>query len=204
MVRWKARKRFILVLWQCVHLINKAGNWLLGDSGGVVNSLDFCPASLKSLGCFYFRCILSSQCKAVTVNFTLPTLKAFFEARRHNVSGNKQYLVARALGCPKTHFFPATNSRSSDQPQNDAKTLFSTLHPLSTVIFATATVLAFVLLRNFNFNFHCYTQREATPTQKSARKCSRDFFRERLQSALFYSSKPASLNRPIRILHQGK
>ena len=44
-----------------------------------------------------------------------------------------------------------------------------TLHPLSTVIFATATVLAFVLLRNSNFNFHCYTQREATPTQKSAR-----------------------------------
>ena len=31
---------------------------LLGDSGGVVNSLDFCPASLKSLGCFYFRCVL--------------------------------------------------------------------------------------------------------------------------------------------------
>ena len=53
-------------------------------------------------------------------------------------------------------------------------------------MFATATVLAFVLLRNSNFNFHCYTQREATPTQKSARKCaatSRDFFRERLQSA---------------------
>ena len=32
---------------------------LLGYSGGVVNSLDFCPASLKSLGCFYFRCVLS-------------------------------------------------------------------------------------------------------------------------------------------------
>ena len=63
---------------------------LLGDSGGVVNSLDFCPASLKSLGCFYFRCVLSSQWKAVTVNFTLPTLKAFFEARSHNGSGNKQ------------------------------------------------------------------------------------------------------------------
>ena len=39
----------------------------LGDSGGV-NSLDFCLASLKSLGCFYFRCILSSQWKAVTAN----------------------------------------------------------------------------------------------------------------------------------------
>ena len=41
---------------------------LLGDSGGVVNSLDFCPASLKSLGYFYFRCVLSSEWKAVTVN----------------------------------------------------------------------------------------------------------------------------------------
>ena len=41
---------------------------LLGGSGGVVNSLDFCLASLKSLGCFYFLCVLSSQWKAVTVN----------------------------------------------------------------------------------------------------------------------------------------
>ena len=41
---------------------------LLGDSSGVVNSLDFCPASFKSLGCFYFRCVLSSQWKAVKVN----------------------------------------------------------------------------------------------------------------------------------------
>ena len=32
---------------------------VLGGSGGVVNSLEFCPASLKSLGCFYFRCGLS-------------------------------------------------------------------------------------------------------------------------------------------------
>ena len=45
--------------------------WLLGDSGGVVNSLDFCPASLKSLGCFYFRCVLSSQWQAVTVNLRI-------------------------------------------------------------------------------------------------------------------------------------
>ena len=44
---------------------------LLGGSGGVVNSLDFCPALLKSLGCFYFRCVLSSQWKAVTVNMRI-------------------------------------------------------------------------------------------------------------------------------------
>ena len=35
------------------------GQGLLCDSGGVVNSLDFCPALLKSLGYFYFRCVLS-------------------------------------------------------------------------------------------------------------------------------------------------
>ena len=72
---------------------------------------------------------------------------------------------------------------------------FPTHHPLSTVIFATATVLAFVLLRDSRFNFHHYTQREATPTQKSARKCtatSRNFLRERLQSAF----KPALPNIP--------
>ena len=44
------------------------------------------------------------------------------------------------------------------------------LHPLSPVIFATAPVVAFVLLRNSRFNFHCNIQREAMPTQKSARK----------------------------------
>ena len=65
---------------------------------------------------------------------------------------------------PKRIF--SMNSRSSGQPKNDAKTLFP--HPLSTVIFATTTILAFVLLHSSRFNFHCYTQREATPTQKSA------------------------------------
>ena len=54
---------------------------VLGGSGRVVNSLDFCPASLKSIGCFYFRCILSSHAgDSEFVNFTLPTLKTFLEA----------------------------------------------------------------------------------------------------------------------------
>ena len=49
-------------------------------------------------------------------------------------------------------------------------TFFPTLYPLSPVMGATATVVAFVLFRNYRFNFHCYTQREATPTHKSAQK----------------------------------
>ena len=90
--------------------------------------------------------------------------------------------LLRAIRWPKTHYF---YDRLVSQITTQ-RHFFSTLHPLSTVIFATATVLAFVLLRDSRFNFRCYTQREATPTKKSARKCaatSRDFFRERLQSA---------------------
>ena len=87
---------------------------------------------------------------------------------------------------PQNVFFVRTRDLLVSQ-KTTQRHFFPTLHPLSTVIFATATtVSAFVPLRDSRFNFHCYTQREATPTQKSARKCaatSRDFLRERLQSA---------------------
>ena len=123
-------------------------------------------------------------------NFTLPTLKAFLEARSHNVClAISSNLLLVLLDAPKRIFFyELAIFWSAKKRRKD--TFFFTLHPLSTVIFATATVLAFVLLRDSRFNFHCYTQREATPTQKSARKCaatSRDFLRERLQSTFTLS-----------------
>ena len=86
---------------------------------------------------------------------------------------------------PQNAFFLWNRDLLVSQKMTQRHFIF-TLHPLSTVIFATATVLAFVLLRNSSFNFHFYTQCEATPTQKSARKCtatSHDFFAERLQRA---------------------
>ena len=86
---------------------------------------------------------------------------------------------------PQNAFFLWTHDLLVSQ-KTMQRHFFSTLHPLSSVIFATATVLAFLLLRNSRLNFHCYTEREATPTQKSAQKraaTSRDFLRERLQSA---------------------
>jgi len=67
---------------------------LFGGLGRVVNSLDFCPASLKSLGCFYcflVRTFFTMEGNdSELANFTLPTLKAFLEACSQNVSGNKQ------------------------------------------------------------------------------------------------------------------
>ena len=65
-------------------------------------------------------------------------------------------------------FFGLTKSRSSVwlAKKRCKDIFFPTLHPLSPVIFETATVVAFVLLHNSRFNFHYYTQREATPTQK--------------------------------------
>ena len=71
---------------------------VLGESGGVVNSLDFCLASLKSWLLLQYWLLLLPVRTFLTMegsdsefaNFILPTLKAFFEARSHNVSGNKQ------------------------------------------------------------------------------------------------------------------
>ena len=87
---------------------------------------------------------------------------------------------------PQNAFFLRTRDLLVSRKTTHFFCLSPTLHPLSTVISATAAVLAFVLLRNSRSNFHCYTQREAKPTQKSARKCaatSRDFLLKRLQSA---------------------
>ena len=56
----------------------------MGGSGGAVNSLDFCWASLKSLGCFLLsvRTFFTMEGgDSELANFTLPTLKTFLEAR---------------------------------------------------------------------------------------------------------------------------
>ena len=95
-------------------------------------------------------------------------------------------------------FSPRTRDLLGSQ-KTTHRHFLSTPHPLSLVIFATATVVAFVLLRISRFNFHCYTQREATPTQKSARKWRWDLSRliARKITKGIHSCKPASLNRPI-------
>ena len=98
-----------------------------------------------------------------------------------------------------------------DAPKRIFSRSFSTLRPLSPVIFATATVVAFVLLRNCSFNFHCYTQREVMPTQKLGRKwhCNLSRLLPRKITKGIHSCKPASLNCPIVLfsglhkLHKG-
>ena len=55
---------------------------VLGGSGGVVTSLYFCPASLEFFGRFYFRCVLSSQWKAVTVNLRILHCQLYRHFRR--------------------------------------------------------------------------------------------------------------------------
>ena len=58
-----------------------------------------------------------------------------------------------------------TNSRSLGQPKTRQRHFFSTLHPLSPIIFATATVVAFVLLRKSRFSFH------SLPSRFLSRRC---------------------------------
>ena len=80
--RWEPLKIFNNLVWGCCSfyqlkiLISNSiftclYQLILGGSGGVVNSHDFCLASLKSLGCFCFWCVLSSQWKAVAVNLRI-------------------------------------------------------------------------------------------------------------------------------------
>ena len=69
---------------------------------------------------------------------------------------------------PQNAFFPQT--RDLLVSQKLCKDTFFHLSSPSPVIFANATVVAFLLLHKSRFNFHCHTQHEPTPNQKSARK----------------------------------
>ena len=90
------------------------------------------------------------------------------------------------------------NSWSSGQPKNDAKTVFSTLHPLSMVIFATATVVAFVLLHDSRFNCHCYTLAWSNAYSEISLEVHCDLSRLLVWKITkrIHSSTPALLNRP--------
>ena len=86
---------------------------------------------------------------------------------------------------PQNAFFLRTRDLLVSQ-KTTQRLFFPTLHPLSTVIFATATVLAFVLLRNSRLTsivIHSVKQRLSRKITKR-----------------IHSSKPTSLNRPIEVL----
>ena len=97
---------------------------------------------------------------------------------------------------PQNAFFPRTRDLLIS-PKTTQRHFLFTLHPLSTVIFATAPVLAFVLLRNSNFNFHCYTQREAYSEICPEVRCDLSQLLSRKITKRIHSNKPASLNRLI-------
>ena len=99
---------------------------------------------------------------------------------------------------PQNAFFPWTSNLLVSQKMTQGH-FFPTLHPLSLVIFATATVVAFVLLHNSRFSFHCYTQCEVMPTQKLAQKWHCDLLQHLVWKITkgIHSCKPASLNHPI-------
>ena len=111
------------------------------------------------------------------------------------MSGNKKELVAPDW--QKNAFFPRTRDLLVSR-QMTQRHFFPIPRHLSPVILANATIVSFVLLRNYRSNFHFYSQCEPTPNQKSARKCcnlSRHFTRKITKG--IHSCKPASLNCPI-------
>ena len=82
-IRSACQTELVCAMLICVNSSSSFIVEILGGSGRVVNSLDFYPASLKSLGCFHFQCILSSPMAGGDkkfARFTVPTLKAFLKA----------------------------------------------------------------------------------------------------------------------------
>ena len=124
---------------------------------------------------------------------TLPTLRAFLKARSQEFVWQLAKTCCSCYRMPPNAFFSQALVIFWSDRKNDAKTPTPPLPPLSSITFPlqflqTLQCWHFVLLRNTRFSFHCHTQREATPTQKSARKfraaatCC-DFLRERLRRA---------------------
>ena len=100
--------------------------------------------------------------------------------------------LARTIGCPKTHFFPPRTRDLMVSHKTAQRHFFSTLYPLFPVIFATATVLAFVLLRSSRFNFICYIQCEAysqigpeVTLRPLATSCAKDYKEHSLAQTSF-------------------
>ena len=93
----------------------------------------FSPLAAFTSGAYFFTMEGGdSEC----ANFTLPTLKAYLEARSHNVSGNKQYLCYKI---PQNAFSPLTRDLLVSKKKKKTQRRFSpTLHPFSPVTFATS------------------------------------------------------------------
>ena len=95
---------------------------------------------------------------------------------------------------PQNTFFPWTRDLLVSQ-KTTQRHFIPTLHPLSPVIFATATVVAFVLLHNSRFNFHCYTQHDAVKQRLLRNRpgsdavTSHDFLHKRLQRAFTHANQ---------------
>ena len=98
---------------------------------------------------------------------------------------------------PQNASFFSMNSWSSGQPKNAANTLF--FHPPSPFhgnFCNCNSIMAFALLHNSGFNFHCYTAWSNAYSEIGPEVTLR-LFAQKITNGI-HSCKPASLNRPMR------
>ena len=88
-------------------------------------------------------------CEFYTANF-----KGIFGGPSSECVWQQAMTCCSCYRMPQNAFSPWTRYLLVSQKMTQ-RHLFSTLHLLSSIIFATATVVAFVLLCNSRFNFHC-------------------------------------------------
>ena len=123
-------------------------------------------------------------------NFTELTLKTFLQAHGQNV-WQQAITCCLCYRTPQNTFFPQTRDLLVSQKMMQRHFL-STLHPLSQVIFATATVVAFVPLHNSSSTsivIHSVKQRQLRYQPGSDTVTSCNFLRERLQRAFTHANQ---------------
>ena len=107
--------------------------------------------------------------------FTVLTLKAFLKALSLSVRQHAR-TCCLCYRWPRNTFSPcARDFWSAEKHRHFFFPILHHLFPVNSIILANTkiantTVVTFVPFLNSRLNFHCYTQREPTPTQKLARK----------------------------------
>ena len=162
------------VVWRC---------WVV--QAGLLTTLTFAWHRLSPLAAFTSGAYFLHNgrwwqwiCEFYTVNF-----KGIFGGLSSECVWQQAITCCSCYRMPQNAFYPQNRSLLVNQKTMQIH-FFPTLHPLSPVIFATATVVAFVLFRNSSSTsivIHSVKQRLLRNRPGSDTAISRDFLRERLQ-----------------------
>ena len=153
------------------------------------NSGGICTASQFQVQLPLLYTVWSNAYSEISPEVTLRPLATSFAKDHKGHSLMQTSFTEPPNRMPQNAFLPWTHDLLVSKTTTQ-RHFFSTLHPLSPVIFATATVVAFVLLRNStSIVIHSMKQRLLRNQSGSDTVTSCDILRKRLQRALICANQ---------------